>query len=189
MRGACPFSAHEMSAPILSPSRCSPGVERAGLQRPEGEAGRLLPLLPLFPQVRGAWPAPPPRGCPWGSDRAVPHPQCLSHGETGVGAAGHLCDRGRLRAWRVGCSWERTGTQASGKPPWLRAGGRQSWGEPRFLTVLFPSCSGVIGSGLCVFSRFPILDTLLYQYSLNGYPYMVSGARGTRHGSAWPHGA
>ncbi|NXY06761.1 NSMA phosphodiesterase, partial [Pteruthius melanotis] len=33
--------------------------------------------------------------------------------------------------------------------------------------------SGVIGSGLCVFSRFPILDTLLYQYSLNGYPYMV----------------
>ncbi|NWZ41107.1 NSMA phosphodiesterase, partial [Brachypodius atriceps] len=39
--------------------------------------------------------------------------------------------------------------------------------------------SGVIGSGLCVFSRFPILDTLLYQYSLNGYPYMVSGMGGT----------
>ncbi|XP_071306001.1 sphingomyelin phosphodiesterase 2 isoform X2 [Agelaius tricolor] len=33
--------------------------------------------------------------------------------------------------------------------------------------------SGVIGSGLCVFSRFPILDMLLYQYSLNGYPYML----------------
>ncbi|NXA94283.1 NSMA phosphodiesterase, partial [Melanocharis versteri] len=33
--------------------------------------------------------------------------------------------------------------------------------------------SGVIGSGLCVFSRFPILDTFLYQYSLNGYPYML----------------
>ncbi|NXG62910.1 NSMA phosphodiesterase, partial [Hemiprocne comata] len=33
--------------------------------------------------------------------------------------------------------------------------------------------SGVIGSGLCIFSRFPILDTLLYQYSLNGYPYML----------------
>ncbi|NXU80318.1 NSMA phosphodiesterase, partial [Oreotrochilus melanogaster] len=33
--------------------------------------------------------------------------------------------------------------------------------------------SGVIGSGLCVFSKFPILDTLLYQYSLNGYPYML----------------
>ncbi|NXI65215.1 NSMA phosphodiesterase, partial [Anseranas semipalmata] len=32
--------------------------------------------------------------------------------------------------------------------------------------------SGVIGSGLCVFSKFPILDTLLYQYSLNGSPYM-----------------
>ncbi|NXI34639.1 NSMA phosphodiesterase, partial [Galbula dea] len=33
--------------------------------------------------------------------------------------------------------------------------------------------SGVIGSGLCVFSKFPILDTFLYQYSLNGYPYML----------------
>ncbi|XP_068774084.1 sphingomyelin phosphodiesterase 2 isoform X2 [Struthio camelus] len=33
--------------------------------------------------------------------------------------------------------------------------------------------SGVIGSGLCIFSRFPILDTFLYQYSLNGYPYML----------------
>uniref|UniRef100_A0A8B9C8E1 sphingomyelin phosphodiesterase n=1 Tax=Anser brachyrhynchus TaxID=132585 RepID=A0A8B9C8E1_9AVES len=32
---------------------------------------------------------------------------------------------------------------------------------------------GVIGSGLCIFSKFPILDTLLYQYSLNGYPYML----------------
>ncbi|NXX28189.1 NSMA phosphodiesterase, partial [Nicator chloris] len=43
--------------------------------------------------------------------------------------------------------------------------------------------SGVIGSGLCVFSRFPILDMLLYQYSLNGYPYMVRGVGGT-----WHHG-
>lgn len=51
-------------------------------------------------------------------------------------------------------------------------------GGPHFLTLLFPSHSGVIGSGLCVFSRFPILDTLLYQYSLNGYPYMVSGVGG-----------
>nr|XP_014425327.1 sphingomyelin phosphodiesterase 2 [Pelodiscus sinensis] len=33
--------------------------------------------------------------------------------------------------------------------------------------------SGVIGSGLCVFSKYPILDTFLYQYSLNGYPYML----------------
>uniref|UniRef100_A0A8D0L9Q6 Sphingomyelin phosphodiesterase 2 n=1 Tax=Sphenodon punctatus TaxID=8508 RepID=A0A8D0L9Q6_SPHPU len=33
--------------------------------------------------------------------------------------------------------------------------------------------SGVIGSGLCVFSRYPILDTFLYQYSVNGYPYMI----------------
>uniref|UniRef100_A0A8D2JGZ5 sphingomyelin phosphodiesterase n=1 Tax=Varanus komodoensis TaxID=61221 RepID=A0A8D2JGZ5_VARKO len=31
---------------------------------------------------------------------------------------------------------------------------------------------GMIGSGLCVFSRHQILDTFLYQYSVNGYPYM-----------------
>uniref|UniRef100_A0A8C3HXA1 sphingomyelin phosphodiesterase n=1 Tax=Chrysemys picta bellii TaxID=8478 RepID=A0A8C3HXA1_CHRPI len=45
------------------------------------------------------------------------------------------------------------------------------------LTVCYPYShyfkSGVIGSGLCVFSRYPILDTFLYQYSLNGYPYML----------------
>ncbi|KAM4797238.1 sphingomyelin phosphodiesterase 2 [Rhinophrynus dorsalis] len=34
--------------------------------------------------------------------------------------------------------------------------------------------SGVIGSGLCVFSRFPIIDCLQYQFSLNGFPYMVT---------------
>ncbi|NXM35618.1 NSMA phosphodiesterase, partial [Oxyruncus cristatus] len=55
--------------------------------------------------------------------------------------------------------------------------------------------SGVIGSGLCVFSRFPILDTLLYQYSLNGYPYMLqhgdwfcgkfAGSLGARQVLAW----
>ncbi|KAL2104228.1 hypothetical protein ACEWY4_001096 [Coilia grayii] len=33
--------------------------------------------------------------------------------------------------------------------------------------------SGVIGSGLAVFSKHRIEDALLYQYSLNGYPYMV----------------
>ncbi|XP_030077721.1 sphingomyelin phosphodiesterase 2 [Microcaecilia unicolor] len=33
--------------------------------------------------------------------------------------------------------------------------------------------SGVIGSGLCAFSRYAILDTFLYCYSLNGYPYMI----------------
>lgn len=76
-----------------------------------------------------------------------------------------------------------------GSPLGSGLGGGRVGEDHRFLTVLFPSCSGVIGSGLCVFSRFPILDTLLYQYSLNGYPYMVSGVRGTRHRGAWPHGA
>lgn len=35
-------------------------------------------------------------------------------------------------------------------------------------------CSGVIGSGLAIFSKHRIHDTFLYRYSLNGYPYMVS---------------
>ncbi|NWV72338.1 NSMA phosphodiesterase, partial [Malurus elegans] len=60
---------------------------------------------------------------------------------------------------------------------------QEVWSEQDYsdLMVKLASCypfshyfrSGVIGSGLCVFSRFPILDTLLYQYSLNGYPYML----------------
>ncbi|NXN28450.1 NSMA phosphodiesterase, partial [Nycticryphes semicollaris] len=60
---------------------------------------------------------------------------------------------------------------------------QEVWSERDYsdLKVKLGSCypfshyfrSGVIGSGLCVFSRFPILDTLLYQYSLNGYPYML----------------
>lgn len=40
-----------------------------------------------------------------------------------------------------------------------------------FLFLLF--CSGVIGSGLAIFSKYRIHDTFLYRYSLNGYPYMV----------------
>lgn len=86
----------------------------------------------------------------------------------------------------MGAHWD-PGTQ--GAPLALGWGEAELGGTPRFLTVLFPSCSGVIGSGLCVFSRFPILDTLLYQYSLNGYPYMVSGVGGgAQHHGAWPHG-
>ncbi|NXQ54064.1 NSMA phosphodiesterase, partial [Anthoscopus minutus] len=60
---------------------------------------------------------------------------------------------------------------------------QEVWSEQDYsdLKVKLASCypfshyfrSGVIGSGLCIFSRFPILDMLLYQYSLNGYPYML----------------
>lgn len=33
--------------------------------------------------------------------------------------------------------------------------------------------SGFIGSGVCVLSRWPILDTLMFRYSLNGYAHHV----------------
>ncbi|XP_042320128.1 sphingomyelin phosphodiesterase 2 [Sceloporus undulatus] len=50
------------------------------------------------------------------------------------------------------------------------------WELKKKLCTRYPSShyfkSGVIGSGLCVFSRHQILDTFLYQYSVNGYPYM-----------------
>lgn len=65
--------------------------------------------------------------------------------------------------------------------------GRELWGGGT-RSLHPPSRSGVIGSGLCIFSKFPILDTLLYQYSLNGYPYMVSGVGG-HTAPLGPHGA
>lgn len=33
--------------------------------------------------------------------------------------------------------------------------------------------SGMMGSGLCVFSKHPIQEIFQHVYSLNGYPYMV----------------
>lgn len=33
--------------------------------------------------------------------------------------------------------------------------------------------SGIIGSGLCVFSKHPIQEITQHVYTLNGYPYMV----------------
>ena len=36
------------------------------------------------------------------------------------------------------------------------------------------SFSGVIGSGVCVFSRYPIIDAFTYRYSLNGYMYNIT---------------
>ena len=34
--------------------------------------------------------------------------------------------------------------------------------------------SGIIGSGLCVFSKHPIQEFTQHVFTLNGYPYMVS---------------
>lgn len=45
---------------------------------------------------------------------------------------------------------------------------------PSHVLLFLSFCSGVIGSGLAIFSKHGIHDTFLYRYSLNGYPYMVS---------------
>lgn len=46
---------------------------------------------------------------------------------------------------------------------------------PAFLAVINQdlSFSGIIGSGLCVFSKHPIQEFTQHVYTLNGYPYMV----------------
>lgn len=55
-------------------------------------------------------------------------------------------------------------------------GGRRGLGIP-FLAFLVLNqdltFSGLIGSGLCVFSRHPIQEIIQHVYTLNGYPYMV----------------
>ncbi|XP_040890077.1 sphingomyelin phosphodiesterase 2 [Toxotes jaculatrix] len=60
---------------------------------------------------------------------------------------------------------------------------QEVWSEKDFLSLKkkLASChphshyfkSGVIGSGLAIFSKHRIHDTFLYRYSLNGYPYMA----------------
>lgn len=42
--------------------------------------------------------------------------------------------------------------------------------------VSFSLSSGVIGSGVCVFSRYPIIDTFCYRYFPNGYMYAIHHA-------------
>lgn len=60
---------------------------------------------------------------------------------------------------------------------------QEVWSEKDYLSLKkkLSSChphshhfkSGVIGSGLAIFSKYRINDTFLYRYSLNGYPYMA----------------
>ena len=43
-----------------------------------------------------------------------------------------------------------------------------------YLKLFYFFFSGVIGSGVCVFSRYPIIDAFTYRYSLNGYMYNIT---------------
>ncbi|KAM4816352.1 sphingomyelin phosphodiesterase 2 isoform X2 [Urocitellus parryii] len=57
------------------------------------------------------------------------------------------------------------------------------WSEQDFqclkekLSFTYPAAhyfrSGIIGSGLCVFSKHPIQEIIQHVYTLNGYPYMI----------------
>lgn len=49
------------------------------------------------------------------------------------------------------------------------------------------SFSGIIGSGLCVFSKHPIQEFTQHVYTLNGYPYMVSLTSHLFHLPSPPH--
>lgn len=60
---------------------------------------------------------------------------------------------------------------------------QEVWSEQDFqylrqkLSLTYPDAhyfrSGIIGSGLCVFSKHPIQEIIQHVYTLNGYPYMV----------------
>ncbi|OBS78549.1 hypothetical protein A6R68_19058 [Neotoma lepida] len=60
---------------------------------------------------------------------------------------------------------------------------QEVWSEQDFqylrqkLSLTYPDAhyfrSGLIGSGLCVFSRHPIQEIIQHVYTLNGYPYMI----------------
>jgi hypothetical protein len=56
-------------------------------------------------------------------------------------------------------------------------GGEEGWlGTPLLALLVIKQelvFSGMIGSGLCVFSKHPIQEIFQHVYSLNGYPYMV----------------
>lgn len=41
------------------------------------------------------------------------------------------------------------------------------------MTCFFPLGSGVIGSGICIFSKSPITAALFHQWALNGYVHKV----------------
>lgn len=48
--------------------------------------------------------------------------------------------------------------------------------------------SGIIGSGLCVFSKHPIQEFTQHVFTLNGYPYMVSLLSDLFHHPPLTHG-
>ncbi|KAL0624033.1 Sphingomyelin phosphodiesterase 2 [Plecturocebus cupreus] len=54
-------------------------------------------------------------------------------------------------------------------------GGEEGWVSlPVFLVIKQGlAFSGIIGSGLCVFSKHPIQELTQHVYTLNGYPYMI----------------
>lgn len=57
------------------------------------------------------------------------------------------------------------------------------WSERDFLKIAvsikpkFPYShyfhSGYTGSGVCIFSMYPIVSTLMHRYSLNGFPHHI----------------
>ena len=44
----------------------------------------------------------------------------------------------------------------------------------QFYSLFSLSYRGIIGTGICIFSRYPILQTFMYPYAVSGYPYAVA---------------
>ena len=41
------------------------------------------------------------------------------------------------------------------------------------LILLNALCSGVLGSGICILSKFPVKDVMFHKWSLNGYVHKI----------------
>lgn len=143
------------------------GVERAGLSVPETEAAAHLPGRTLLQEVRkpalGIWPPGPDLG-PCLGLHPLPTPTHPTPSPTPASSPLEDLNSGTTsaRSRQVALSF-------------LSRSGEEGLGVvPAFLLVKQDlACSGVIGSGLCVFSKHPIQEFTQHAYTLNGYPYMV----------------
>lgn len=141
----------------------SSGVERAGLPVPKAKTIAHLPGCTLLQKVKSVLRQ---GSCP---TRSCLHPRSsLSGCENSTSSCRDCC---------LGlCS----GVDLSSREKLLMRAGRQQREEGlgtsllAFLVIKQEFVfSGIIGSGLCVFSRHPIQEITQHVYTLNGYPYMV----------------
>lgn len=100
-----------------------------------------------------------PRSSSSGCEKSRPFPHLR------LCSGGDLSSREKLLVG-AGRSWSELGAP----------GGKEGWvllSLPFLVIKQELVFSGIMGSGLCVFSKHPVQEITQHVYSLNGYPYMV----------------